>query len=49
MTASDAIMVNHNLNELKDYCDAALVLEHGKLDYFEDLEEAIEAHKRNMA
>jgi capsular polysaccharide transport system ATP-binding protein len=49
MTASDAIMVNHNLNELKDYCDSALVLEHGKLDYFEDLEEAIDVHKRNMA
>jgi capsular polysaccharide transport system ATP-binding protein len=49
MTASDAIMVNHNLNELKDFCSSALILEHGKLDYFEDLEEAIEVHKQNMA
>ena len=49
MTSSDAIMVNHNLNELKEFCDAALLLEHGKLTYFEDLDEAIDAHKRNMS
>ncbi|NKX45209.1 ABC transporter ATP-binding protein [Roseicyclus persicicus] len=49
MSTSDAIMVNHNLGELKEFCDAALILEHGKLQYFEDLDEAIEVHKRNMA
>jgi capsular polysaccharide transport system ATP-binding protein len=48
MASSDAIMVNHNLNELREFCDAALLLEHGKLSYFEDLDEAIETHKRNM-
>ncbi len=48
MATSDAIMVNHNLNDLKEFCDAALILEHGKLSYFDDLEEAIELHKRNM-
>lgn len=49
MTNADAIMVNHNLNDLKEFCDAALILEHGKLQYFEDLEEAIDVHKANMA
>ena len=49
MSTSDAIMVNHNLNELKEFCDAALLLEDGKLQYFEDLDEAIETHKRNMS
>lgn len=49
MTQADAIMVNHNLAELKEFCDAALLLEHGKLQYFEDLDEAIAVHKRNMA
>ena len=49
MSTSDAIMVNHNLAELKEFCDAALLLEHGKLTYFEDLDEAIEMHKQNMA
>lgn len=48
MASSDAIMVNHNLTELKEFCDAALVLEHGKLLFFEDLDEAIEVHKQNM-
>jgi capsular polysaccharide transport system ATP-binding protein len=48
VSTSDAIMVNHNLNELKEFCDAALILEHGKLAYYEDLEEAIEVHKQNM-
>lgn len=48
MATSDAIMVNHNLNDLKEFCDAALILEHGKLSYFDDLDEAIELHKRNM-
>ena len=46
-TAS-AIMVNHNLGELRDYCDAAIVLERGKLQYFDDLDEAIDTHQSNM-
>lgn len=49
MKTSDAIMVNHNLGELKEFCDAALILEHGKLEYFEDLDEAIERHKHTLA
>lgn len=49
MADADAIMVNHNLSELKEFCDAALVLEHGKLTYFEDLDEAIRTHEQNMA
>lgn len=48
MRTSDAIMVNHNLSELKEFCDAALILEKGKLAFFEDLDEAIELHKRNL-
>ena len=49
MATSDAIMVNHNLSELKEFCDGALLLEHGKLSYFQDLDEAIEMHKQNMS
>ncbi|HID68485.1 MAG TPA: ABC transporter ATP-binding protein [Roseibacterium sp.] len=48
MERSGAIMVNHNLDELREYCDAALVLEGGRLTYFDDLEEAITLHKANM-
>lgn len=48
MERSGAIMVNHNLGELREYCDAALVLENGRLAMFEDLDEAIALHKENM-
>lgn len=48
MERSGAIMVNHNLNELREYCDAALVLENGRLAMFDDLDEAIALHKENM-
>jgi capsular polysaccharide transport system ATP-binding protein len=41
-------MVNHNLGELREYCDAALVLENGRLAYFSDIDEAIAQHRTNM-
>lgn len=47
--SSGAIMVNHNLNELRDYCDSAMLLHHGHLRFYEDLDEAIAAHTRLMA
>ncbi|MCR9067931.1 MAG: ABC transporter ATP-binding protein [Rhodobacteraceae bacterium] len=45
---ASAIMVNHNMPELREYCDAAILLENGKLSYFDDLEEAIAQHRANM-
>ncbi len=48
MARSGAIMVSHNLTELREYCDAALVLEGGRLRYFSDLDEAIEVHQDNL-
>lgn len=48
MERSGAIMVNHNLGELREYCDAALVLERGGMRYFDDLDEAIAVHKASM-
>ncbi|MBN8293001.1 ABC transporter ATP-binding protein [Rhodobacter sp. NTK016B] len=49
MQRSSAILVNHNLNELRDFCDAALVLHEGRLRYFEDLAEAVKHHERLLA
>ncbi len=49
MQRSSAILVSHNLEELREFCDAALILNQGKLTYFTDLEEAVEQHKANMA
>ncbi|MEQ9260109.1 MAG: ABC transporter ATP-binding protein [Roseovarius sp.] len=44
MANSDAIFVNHSMSALREYCDAGLVLENGKMTYFDDLEEAIKYH-----
>ncbi len=48
MQKAGAIMVNHNLTELREYCDHALVLEEGRLRYFTDLDEAIEIHQTTL-
>jgi len=47
--SASAIMVSHNLAELRDYCDAALLLECGQLSYFPDLNEAIATHKAMLS
>lgn len=45
---SDVIMVSHSTGTIRDYCDCGVVLENGKLIYYEDVEDAIRAHDRNM-
>ncbi|CUH70104.1 Polysialic acid transport ATP-binding protein KpsT [Thalassovita autumnalis] len=49
MAESGSVMVNHNLNELREYCDAGLVLEHGQLSYFDNVDDAIAFHEEQMA
>jgi capsular polysaccharide transport system ATP-binding protein len=46
--SASAIMVSHNLSELKEFCDAGILLHQGQIFYFDDLEEAIERHKELM-
>lgn len=41
---ASAIMVSHQINTVREFCDAGIVLHQGKLRYFEDLEEAIALH-----
>ena len=48
MQESSAIMVTHNMRELRDFCDAGILLDQGKLYYFDDLDEAIEQHELLM-
>ncbi len=45
MKNASAILVSHNLEELREFCDAALLLHQGKLTYYTDLEEAVARHK----
>ena len=49
MKNASAIMVNHSMNQVRQFCDAGLVLEHGQVQYFDDLEEAIATHEAIMA
>ncbi|MGX9357551.1 ABC transporter ATP-binding protein [Roseobacteraceae bacterium S113] len=49
MQYSSAIMVTHNMSEVRQFCDVGLVLENGRATPFEDLDEAIEYHKALMA
>lgn len=49
MQQSSAIMVNHSMGQVRKFCNAGLVLERGKMHYFDDLEEAISVHKEMMS
>ena len=44
MAHSSAILVSHEMQQVRNFCDAAIVLEHGRLQYFEDMDAAIDAH-----
>ena len=45
---SGAIVVSHSTPMIRSTCDAGAVLEKGKLHYYDDVEEALEHHERNM-
>lgn len=49
MESSGAILVSHNMRELREFCNAGIILDQGRLTYFEDIEEAIESHQALMA
>ena len=44
---SGAVFVSHSMGILRRMCTAGAVLEKGRLQYFDDLEEAIEVHEQN--
>ena len=48
MKQSSAVLVNHDMGQLREFCDAGIVLERGHLEYFDNLEEAIARHEENM-
>lgn len=49
MKQSSAIMVSHSMDQLRQFCDSGLVLEQGRISYFDDLEQAIALHQDMMA
>lgn len=48
MAHAGAVVVSHGMSQIKELCDAGAVLENGKLHYYDDVEEAIAHHIRNM-
>ena len=44
-----ALVVSHSLGSIKTFCTSGIVLEHGQMQYFADIDDAIDHHKRNMA
>ncbi|SDF37171.1 ABC transporter ATP-binding protein [Limimaricola pyoseonensis] len=48
MQTAGAVVVSHSMGQIRELCDAAAVLENGKLLYFEDVGEGIKRHEHNM-
>lgn len=45
---ADVIMVSHSDTQIRNYCDAGIVMESGRLTYYDDVEVALAAHAENM-
>lgn len=43
---SSVIMVSHEVDELRDFCDCAVYIDNGELTYFDDLEEGIRVYEK---
>lgn len=43
-----AVIVSHNMDELRNICDAALVLECGRAEFFECVDDGIAAHRGHL-
>ena len=49
LRTAGAIFVSHAEGQLREMCQAGVVLENGRLTYYHDIEDAIAHHARNMA
>lgn len=45
---SNLIMVSHNMNMIRTFCDCGVVIEKGRIAFYDDIEEAILAHLGNL-
>lgn len=48
MRTSSAILVSHDMAQVREFCNAGIVLEAGEVTYFDDLEKAIQYHQKLM-
>lgn len=43
---ANVIMVSHDMREIREFCDSAVILENGKLTFYNDLEHAISEYRK---
>ena len=48
MKSAGAVVVTHSMAQVRKLCTAGVVLENGKLTYFDNVEEAIVRHQQNL-
>jgi len=48
MSKSGAIVVSHSTPVIRNFCEAGAVLENGQLTWYDEIEDAIAHHDRNM-
>lgn len=48
LKTSGAVVVTHSTRQVKKLCNAAAVLEDGQMTYYDDVDEALHHHHRNM-
>lgn len=48
MENASAILVSHEMGQMRSFCDAGIVLHDGRLSYFPNVEDAIEVHLENV-
>jgi capsular polysaccharide transport system ATP-binding protein len=44
--SASMLMVSHDIEEIKQFCDSAVILHQGHLTYFENLTEALDVYKK---
>ena len=42
---ASAIMVSHQMGKLRDFCESGIVLNNGRLEYYDSLDDAIKRHE----
>jgi capsular polysaccharide transport system ATP-binding protein len=48
MQTAGAFVVSHSMRTVRDLCQVGVVLEAGKLTYYDDIEDAIARHEENL-
>lgn len=49
MAKASAVMVSHSMADIRAFCDAGLVLNDGRIEVFDDVEQAIERHQELLS